>query len=70
MDFIEDYRLVGALRQGRPLDIDVYDGVAWSAVTPLSEWSVANGSKPADFPDFTRGAWQARRVLEVMKTGA
>ncbi len=67
MDFIEDYRLVQALRQGRPLDIDVYDGAAWSAVTPLSEWSVANKSRPADFPDFTRGAWKTPRTLEVMK---
>ena len=58
MDFIEDYRLVEALRQGRPLDMDVYDGAAWSVVTPLSEWSVANKSQPADFPDFTRGAWK------------
>ncbi|OGD21885.1 MAG: hypothetical protein A2W03_10890 [Candidatus Aminicenantes bacterium RBG_16_63_16] len=67
MDFIEDYRLVEALRQGRPLDMDVYDGVSWSVVTPLSEWSVANKSKPADFPDFTRGGWKTPRELEVMK---
>ena len=67
MDFIEDYRLIEALRLGRPLDMDVYDGVSWSVVTPLSEWSVANKSKPIDFPDFTRGGWKTPRTLQVMK---
>ena len=37
MDFIEDYRLIDACVSGRPLDMDVYDAAAWSAVTPLSE---------------------------------
>ncbi len=67
MDFIEDFRLVEALRQGRPLDMDVYDAASWSVVTPLSEWSVANRSRPADFPDFTRGQWKNPRTLHVME---
>jgi predicted dehydrogenase len=66
MDFIEDFRLIEALRQGRPLDLDVYDAASWSVVTPLSEWSVANRSRPADFPDFTRGQWKNPRPLHVM----
>jgi predicted dehydrogenase len=70
MDFIEDYRLIEALRQGRPLDMDVYDGVSWSVLTPLSEWSVANRSKPIDFPDFTRGQWKNPRTLHVMEVEA
>jgi hypothetical protein len=70
MDFIEDYRLVEAMRQGRPLDFDVYDGVSWSVVTPLSEWSVAKKSRPADFPDFTRGQWKNPRTLHVMEVKA
>ncbi|MCX7975230.1 MAG: Gfo/Idh/MocA family oxidoreductase [Candidatus Aminicenantes bacterium] len=70
MDFIEDYRLVQALRQGQPLDMDVYDAVTWSVVTPLSEKSVANKSKPIDFPDFTRGAWPLSRQLHVMETSS
>ena len=37
------------------MDMDVYDGAAWSVVTELSEKSVAGGSRPVDFPDFTRG---------------
>ncbi len=67
MDFIEDFRLIEALRQGRPLDMDVYDAASWSVVTPLSEWSVANRSQPADFPDFTRGQWKNPRPLHVME---
>ena len=58
MDFLEDWRLIKCLREGLPTDMNVYDAAALSSVTPLSEWSVANGSKPVDFPDFTRGRWQ------------
>ncbi len=62
MDYIEDYRLIDALRNGRPLDMDVYDAAAWSAVTALTEQSVAGRGKPIDFPDFTRGGWKTRRA--------
>jgi len=58
MDFIMDYRLIYCLRNGLPLDMDVYDAAAWSCVIPLSEFSVANGSIPVKIPDFTRGSWQ------------
>ncbi len=67
MDFIEDFRLVEALRRGQPLDMDVYDAAAWSVVTPLSERSVAKRGRPMDFPDFTRGRWKERRTLHVME---
>jgi predicted dehydrogenase len=65
MDFIEDYRLVECLRNGRPTDLDVYDGAAWTAVAPLSERSIAGGSRRMDFPDFTRGAWQSRTPVVI-----
>ena len=67
MDFIEDFRLVEAMRGGRPLDMDVYDAAAWSVVTPLSERSVAKRGRPMDFPDFTRGRWKEPRPLHVME---
>jgi len=67
MDYIEDYRLIDALRNGRPLDLDVYDAVAWSAVTPLTELSVTARGRPIDFPDFTRGGWKTPRALHVME---
>jgi hypothetical protein len=65
MDFLEDYRLIKCLREGLPTDMNVYDAAGISAVTPLSEWSVANGSQPIEFPDFTRGRWQTWPKLEV-----
>jgi hypothetical protein len=65
MDFLEDYRLVRALQTGTPTDMDVYDAVTLSAVSPLSEISVAGRSKPVDFPDFTRGMWKKRPPLVI-----
>ena len=67
MDFIEDYRLINALLQGIEPDMDVYDAVAMSVVTPLSERSIAAKGKPFKFPDFTRGRWKTQRELPVMK---
>ena len=67
MDFIEDYRLVECLRLGQPMDMDVYDGAALSAVSPLSERSIRGRSKPVDIPDFTRGAWKTRPALGIVE---
>lgn len=61
MDFIMCYRLVECMRQGLAPDLDVYDAAAWSAPGPLSEASVAQGSAPMQFPDFTRGRWKDRK---------
>jgi hypothetical protein len=58
MDFLEDYRLISCLRNGLPTDMNVYDAAAISAVCELTEISVANGSAPISFPDFTRGRWE------------
>ena len=58
MDFVMAYRLIQSIREGAAPDIDVYDAAAWSAPGPLSEASVAQGSAPMPFPDFTRGRWQ------------
>lgn len=66
MDFMEDYRLIQCLREGKPQDMDVYDGAAWSAVIELSERSIMARSRPVDFPDFTRGAWRTAPPLEVV----
>ena len=55
MDFLMDWRLIDCLRNGLPMDQDVYDAALWSAISPLSEWSVANRSNSVDVPDFTRG---------------
>ena len=60
MNYVMDYRLIYCLRNGLPLDMDVYDAAEWSCITELSEKSVLNGSIPVEIPDFTRGAWKTR----------
>ena len=57
MDFIMDYRLIYCLRNGLPLDMDVYDLAEWCCISELSRISIENGSAPVEVPDFTRGAW-------------
>ncbi len=57
MDFIMDYRLVYCLRNGLPLDMDVYDLAEWCSLAELSRISIENGSAPVEVPDFTRGNW-------------
>jgi len=66
MDGIMMYRIVECLQKGLPLDQNVYEGAFWSAVSPLSEDSVANGGIPQDFPDFTRGNWKNTKPLEII----
>ena len=66
MDFIMDYRLIYCLKNGLPLDQDVYDAAAWSVVAPLSCASVAERSASLDVPDFTRGRWRDNAPLAVV----
>lgn len=70
MDFVMDWRLIDCLRNGLPLDMDVYDAALWSAVAPLSETSVANRSRPVDVPDFTRGNWKNNKPVNLTLEGA
>lgn len=60
------HRLVTALREDRMPDWDVYDSVTSSAVSPISEASVADRSRPVDFPDFTRGKWETQGRFELI----
>lgn len=69
MDFIMDWRLIDCLRNGLPLDQDVYDAASWSCVFPLSGTSVANKSKSIDVPDFTRGAWKNNKPHDMTLNG-
>ena len=64
MDFLMNWRTIDCLRNGLPLDMDVYDAAAWSAIAPLSEWSVANHSKPINMPDFTSGSWKTNQPVD------
>jgi hypothetical protein len=65
MDFIMDWRLIDCLRNGIPLDQDVYDAALWSSIAPLSEWSVANRSSSIEVPDFTCGSYKTNQPVDI-----
>jgi predicted dehydrogenase len=65
MDFLMDWRTIDCLRNGLPMDMDVYDAAAWSAVAPLSEASVAKKSAPVDVPDFTSNDWKTNKPVDI-----
>ncbi|MDR0725604.1 MAG: Gfo/Idh/MocA family oxidoreductase [Prevotellaceae bacterium] len=66
MDYIMDWRLIYCLRNGLPLDQDVYDAAAWSSIVELSERSALNRSNSVDIPDFTRGEWKNAKPWPVI----
>jgi len=66
MDFMEIHRLIECLTSGTEPDMDVYDAAAWSAISDLSERSVAKRSQTIDVPDFTRGRWKKKRPLGII----
>ena len=57
MDTLALRAFLDAVRNRTTPPIDVYDCAAWMAVTALSEASIAAGSVPVPFPDFTNGKW-------------
>jgi len=63
MDYFVIHAFVGALKAKAPMPIDIFDAVTWSAITPLSEQSIAQGYQTLDFPDFTRGLWKSRKPI-------
>ena len=69
MDFVMDWRLIDCLRNGLPLDMDVYDAASWSAIIPLSIWSVKNRSKSIDVTDFNSGLWQKNEPVDFSLRG-
>jgi predicted dehydrogenase len=67
MDFIMNYRILQCLLRGEPMEMDVYDAAALSAVIELSERSIAGRGKTVDFPDFTRGKWKERPPVAIIE---
>jgi predicted dehydrogenase len=61
MDFFVLHAFIESAKRGIATPQDVYDAAAWSAITPLSEQSIAEDNRSVDFPDFTDGAWQTRK---------
>ena len=67
MDFFVLNSFVESAKANIAPPMDAYDAAAWSAVTPLSELSIANNGEPQDFPDFTRGLWINRKPYNWIK---
>ncbi len=63
MDFFVANAFVEMIKRQDNAPLDAYDAAAWSAVTPLSEKSIAGGGETLNFPDFTRGKWINRKPV-------
>ena len=57
MDWLEFQLFFEALRNDKPMPIDIYDAASWMSITALSEMSIARGGAVVDIPDFTNGKW-------------
>ena len=71
MDTVMDWRMIDCLRNGLPVEQNVYDAAAWCALVELTSWSSRHRSRPVDVPDFTGGSWKTNRPLMdlALKTG-
>ncbi|MBQ3056230.1 MAG: gfo/Idh/MocA family oxidoreductase, partial [Clostridia bacterium] len=67
MDWLVCRAFIEAVKNGTNTPIDAYDTATWLAVGALSEQSIANGSTPVEFPDFTGGKWQNREPVVKSK---
>jgi Oxidoreductase family, NAD-binding Rossmann fold len=63
MDFFVVHSFIESIKAKQPTPLDVYDAAAWSAISPLSEQSVALGNETVEFPDFTGGQWMYRKPI-------
>ncbi len=63
IDFFVIRAFIESIKTQTPPPIDVYDAAVWSAISPLSEASIAGGGKPMEIPDFTRGKWQTNKPI-------
>ena len=66
MDYIMLKHFFETVKRGEEMPIDVYDACSWMCVTALSEQSIAGGSVPVEFPDFTRGKFKDRKPVDVL----
>lgn len=62
-DYLKTRAFVECVKRKIPTPIDVYDTASWIVITPLSEHSIAQGSEPVEFPDFTMGSWMRRKPI-------
>jgi len=65
-DYMMLNQFLHAVRTKAQPPIDACDAAAWSVISPLSERSVAERSRPVEFPDFTRGRWKDEKPLKFL----
>lgn len=65
MDCFVFNAFLDALRNNKPMPIDVYDAASWMSISALSRISISEGNIPVDIPDFTDGKWKTRERLDV-----
>lgn len=53
MDYLVFNEFFDYIINGGESPINVYDAAAWMCITPLSELSIREGSRPVEIPDFT-----------------
>lgn len=53
MDYLVYNEFFNYVINGGESPIDVYDAAAWMCITPLSDISIREGSRPVEIPDFT-----------------
>jgi len=61
MDFFVVRGFLESVKRQAPPPLDVYFAATVSAISALSEQSIAQGSEPMPFPDFTGGRWVNRK---------
>ena len=66
-DYLMLHELTTALRTNAAPPMDVYDAATWSALSELSQRSVASRSSVQDVPDFTRGKWRTKAPTTLFR---
>jgi len=64
-DYLMLRQLTSALAAKKSPPMDVYDAATWSALSELSERSVAGRSSVQDVPDFTKGKWKTNAPTDL-----
>ena len=67
MDYFCFKAFVAAVKEHKPMPIDVYDAAVWMAVSALSEQSIVSGGAVQLMPDFTHGDWITRAPKDVVE---
>lgn len=63
MDFFVIHAFIESIKRKTETPMNVYDAATWSAITPLSERSIALGNQTVEFPDFTGGKWMYEKPV-------